>query len=134
MPSPKMSDHSSRQVFRALARASEGAGNDAMALKWYGDFVRFGSQTTGCSGGVCHAVEGPRDMSFFRDWWAGRKFAEYAERTGQIAALIESHQTTLARAPQDIASQLSLAYLLERRGDAAKARDIWAAIDPRSQR
>ena len=37
-------DHESRHMFRALARAHEGAGHDAEALEWYGEFVEFGSQ------------------------------------------------------------------------------------------
>jgi hypothetical protein len=127
-PQPVMSDHSSRNLFRALARAHEGAGNDALALKWYGDFVRFGSQTRRCGG--CHALEGPRDMSFFRDWWAGRKYAEYAQATGQMTSLIESHQRALDTNPGDVAAQLSLAYLHERRGDEARARALWTLLDP----
>ena len=126
---PRMSDHNSRHLFRAFARAYEGAGNDAMALKWYGDFVRFASQTRRCGG--CHAAEGPRDMSFFRDWWAGRKFAEYAERTGRIPVLIRSHEQALAANPRDEAARLSLAYLHGWRGDTGKARTLWSQIDPR---
>ena len=109
MPPPEMTDHSSRQLFRALARAHEGAGNDAMALKSYADFVRFGSQAARCEG--CHATEGPRDPSFFLDWWAGRKFAEYAAKTGQVETLIASHEATLAKAPGDAAARLALSYL-----------------------
>ena len=46
-----------------LARAHEGAGHDAEALKWYGKFVEFGSQFQQpkmCAG--CHTTMGPRDM------------------------------------------------------------------------
>src|SRR6185295_18212447 len=78
-PEPTMTEHLSRHTFRALARAHEGAGHDAEALKWYGKFVEFGSQFQQpkmCAG--CHTTMGPRDMSFFRDWYAGQKFAEYA--------------------------------------------------------
>ena len=53
LPKPTMSDHGSRETFRALARANEGAGHDAQALKWYSDFVQFGSgftDTSTCSG------------------------------------------------------------------------------------
>lgn len=128
MPQPRMSDHQSRDAFRALARASEGAGNDAGALKWYGDFVEFGSRARQCNG--CHVTEGPRQMSFFRDWYAGRKFAEYAKRTGQTARIIAAHEATLARAPNDVAAQLALAYLYEARGENARAQALWARIDP----
>ena len=128
MAEPKMSEHSSREAFRALARASEGAGNDLAALKWYGAFVEFGSQARQCNG--CHTTEGPREMSFFRDWYAGRKFAEYAKSTGQAAHLIAAHEATLARAPNNVAAQLGLAYLYEARGENAKAQALWASIDP----
>ena len=66
-PQPTMNDHLSRHMFRALARAHEGAGHDAEALKWYGKFVEFGSQFQQpkmCAG--CHTTMGPRDWSFFR--------------------------------------------------------------------
>ena len=36
MAQPTMSDHLSREKFRSLARAHEGAGHDAEALEWYG--------------------------------------------------------------------------------------------------
>ena len=126
-PLPRMSDHNARHLLRGLARAHEGAGNDGMALKWYADFVRFGSQTRQCGG--CHVLEGPRDMSFFRDWWAGRRFAAAAERTGQVASLIGSHESALAAKPRDPAAQLALAYLYERRGDDAKAQAMWKALE-----
>ena len=126
MPGPTMSDHASRNLYRALARANEGAGNDAAALRWYGDFVRFGSQM--CDG--CHTTEGPRDASFFRDWYAGRKFGEYAVRTGEAPRLIAAHEATLAETPSRMASQLVLAYLYEARGDLSKARAMWERISP----
>jgi hypothetical protein len=128
MPQPMMSDHASRDGFRALARASEGAGNDRAALKWYGAFVEFGSQVRQCGG--CHATEGPRDMSFFRDWYAGRKFAEYATSTGEADRMIAAHEATLARRPDNLAAELALAYLYEARGEKAKAQKLWAMIDP----
>lgn len=128
MPQPKMSNHASRDVFRALARASEGAGNNAAALKWYGAFVEFASQVRQCGG--CHTTEGPREMSFFRDWYAGRKFAEYAEKTREASRMIAAHEATLTRAPNDLAAQLALAYLYEARGQNAKAQALWARIDP----
>jgi hypothetical protein len=128
MPQPNMSDHSSRHTFRALARASEGAGDDAAALKWYGAFVEFGSRVRQCGG--CHVSEGPRDMSFFRDWYAGRKFAEYANITGEAARLIASHEATLTRKPNNLNAQLALAYLYQARGDDARAGALWTKIDP----
>lgn len=127
MPAPRLDDHASRDLYRALARASEGAGDAAGALKWYGAFVEFASQVKQCGG--CHATEGPRDMSFFRDWYAGRKFAAHAKATGEATRLIAAHEATLTRAPNTLAAQLPLAYLYEASGDKAKAQALWAKID-----
>ena len=126
MQRPVMSNHASRNTYRALARANEGAGNDVAALRWYGEFVHFGSQM--CDG--CHTTEGPRDVSFFRDWYAGRKFGEYAVKTGEAPRLIAAHEATLVATPTSLASQLGLAYLYEALGDHAKARAMWERIDP----
>ena len=129
MRQPDMNDHMSRHTFRALARAHEGAGHDADALSWYGQFVKFGSrfrQPNSCTG--CHATMGPRDISFFRDWYAGRKFGEYAVKTGTAPALIATHESTMAKNPGDLASQLSLAYLYEAAGQSAKAKGIWDTL------
>lgn len=129
LPQPTMHDHLSRHTFRALARAHEGAGHDADALSWYGKFVEFGSrfqEPRTCAG--CHTTMGPRDMIFFRDWYAGRKFGEYAVKTGEAPRLIATHETVLSATPDNLASQLSLAYLYEAAGDAKKARDLWGRI------
>jgi hypothetical protein len=126
MPQPDMSRHDSRHMFRALARANEGAGRDREALRWYGDFVRFGTQS--CSG--CHEVEGPRTRSFFRDWWAGRKFGEYAEKTGETARLIEHYEAELSRNGWSIQARIALAYLYEARGDLQRSAALWSEIDP----
>jgi hypothetical protein len=126
MPQPTMSHHDSRHMFRALARAHEGAGHDTEALKWYGDFVRFGSQSKTCSG--CHDAEGPRTMAFYRDWWAGQKFGEYAVKTGGVATLIAAHEATLAQNPASTSAQLILAYLYEARGETTRAEEMWRRL------
>ena len=128
-PQPTMDDHLSRHMFRALARAHEGAGHDAEALKWYAKFVEFGSQFQQpkmCAG--CHATMGPLDWSFFKDWYAGRKFGEYAVKTGEAPRLIATHQTVLSAIPDNRASNLSLAYLYEATGAESKAREVWARL------
>jgi len=129
-PTPESPD--SRNPIRALARAAEGAGNDREALRWYGQFVRFGSQerekAKDCN--WCHGIDGPQSMAFFRDWWAGRKFGEYAVKTGDALALIASHEATLASHPDNVAAQLSLAYLYEATGQDKQARDLWSRLDP----
>jgi hypothetical protein len=123
-----MRDHSARDPLRARARAAEGAGNDREALGWYAQFVRFGSQSKTCGG--CHTTEGPRTMAFFREWWAGRKFATYAVGTGEAPTLIAAHEATLRVSPNSTAAQLSLAYLYEATGNPARAREMWLRLDP----
>jgi hypothetical protein len=129
MPKPTMNDHTSRHAFRALARAHEGAGDDTAALKWYSDFVEFGSRFRNCFG--CHQLGGPRDTSFFRDWWAGRKFAALAWRTGEAPRLIEADEAALAKTPNHLLTQIRLAYLYEGHGNAERARRLWAEVDPK---
>jgi hypothetical protein len=131
MPRPTMSDDTSRMTFRALARAHEGAGHDSSALKWYGDFVEFGSGFQNCSG--CHGLAGPRDNSFFRDWWVGRKFAELAWKTGEAPRLIDADEAALAKAPNSLLPQIRLAYLYEAHGDAQRAERLWSQIDPKGE-
>jgi hypothetical protein len=136
MPSPTMTDHASRNTFRALARASEAAGREAEALAWYAGFVEFGSgfktATTDCT--WCHALAGPRDTSFFRDWWAGRKYAELAWKTGEAQRLIEEQETALATSPHTLHAQIRLAYLYAGRGETARAQRICAPVEPRGER
>jgi predicted Zn-dependent protease len=127
LPRPTMDDHASRNTFRALARAHEGAGHDAVALKWYSEFVEFGSGFNKCSG--CHQLAGPNDSSFFRDWWAGRKFAELAWRTGEAPRLIEADEAAIAKDPNSLLAQIRLAYLYEGHGDAERARRLWELVD-----
>ena len=128
LPQPTMGAHESRHMFRARARAHEGAGHDSEALRWYGKFVEFGSQfqSKGCVG--CHTTMGPLDMSFFRDWYAGRKFGELAVKTGEAPQLITTHQTVLSTIPVNRASGLSLAYLYEATGKDEKAQELWARL------
>ena len=134
MRPPTMTDHSSRNTFRALARAHEGAGHDAEALKWYGDFVTFGSgfrDANHCTG--CHSLAGPRDASFFRDWWAGRRFARLAWETGEAQRMIDAAEAAVAKSPNDFAASIRLAYLYEGRGDTTRAARIWASIGARGE-
>jgi hypothetical protein len=129
MRQPTMSDHRSREMFRSVARAHEGAGHDAEALAWYGKFVEFGSQVAksgneGCAQ-MCHSTLGPTDKTFFYDWYAGRKFGELAVKTGEAARLIAAHEAE----PHPIARHnLQLAYLYEATGKSKKAQEVWARL------
>ncbi len=131
MRPPTMHDHWSRHTFRALAWAHEGAGNDAEALEWYRKFVEFGSQVAGvrrgCAGS-CHVTIGPRDASFFHDWYAGRRFGELAVKTGSAPTLIAAHEGVLSATPLNLASRLSLAYLYEAAGQNERATEVWLSL------
>jgi hypothetical protein len=68
---------------------------------------------------------GPRDISFFKDWYAGRKFGELAVKTGEAARLIAAHEAE----PNPIARHhLQLAYLYEATGKNEKAQERWAKL------
>jgi hypothetical protein len=127
MKQPTMTDHGSRHTYRAFARAHEGAGNDRDALRYYGEFVEFGSTFAKCS--QCHQEgRGPRDASFFPDWWAGRKYGEYAQKTGLALELIAQQEAALRRNDRDFGATIKLAYLHEAGGNDAQARRIWERV------
>jgi tetratricopeptide (TPR) repeat protein len=125
-PAPPMSQSKARHYLRAYARAMEGLGDDRGAAHWYGQFVRFGSQVKQCTG--CHDVEGPRDMAWFRDWWAGRKFAQYTARIGEQNEAIAASEQALAKNPNDTAALLMLAYLYEAKGETENAQGAWKSL------
>lgn len=128
MEAPNMQNHDARHYLRAYARAQEGAGNDTAAVDAYEKLVKFGSRAGTCGG--CHEQEGPRSNEFFRDWWAGRKYAQYAARTGQTEKLINDKQSAVEKYPGNADARLMLAYLYESKGDMANAERMWATIDP----
>lgn len=115
-----------RHYLRAYARATEGAGDDRAAMEAYARFVRFGSQAKQCGG--CHAAEGPRTMAWFRDWWAGRKYAEYATRAGLADQELHAHEAALDHRPTDTGERMLLAYLYAAK-QPARAEEMWAAIN-----
>ena len=130
MKAPPMTDHNARHYLRAYARTMEGLGDDAGAAERYGTFIRFGSQvrnSVSCTG--CHqGSEGPRDMAWFRGWWAGKRFANYSIRTGQADKTMAEQEAVLARSPHDTTAQMMLAYLYEAKGDRGKAEKTWAKL------
>jgi hypothetical protein len=124
---PPITESNYRPYGRAVARAMEAMGDDAGAAAWYGKFVRFGSQEKQCGG--CHLVQGPRDMTFFRDWWAGRKYAQYASRVLPIDQAIARQEAALAKHPNDTAEQMLLAYLYDAKGEKDRAANLWARVE-----
>ena len=128
-PAPPMDRDDARHYLRASARAAEAVGDDRDAADRYGRFIRFGSQVghvADCRG--CHHDAGPKDMAWFRDWWAGKAFARAVERSGGLEAAIVGRAAELARSPDDDATRMMLAYLYERQGKPARARAMWAAL------
>jgi hypothetical protein len=127
---PPLSNHEARHYLRAKARALEGLGDDVAASEWYGKFVRFASQVragnacTGCH----HGNDAPIDMAWYRDWWAGRKFAETIGRSGRLDETIETQEAALAKRSSDRAARMMLAYLYESKGDAQRTDAMWAKL------
>jgi hypothetical protein len=128
-PEPRPDEAESRSYLRAYARAMEGMGDDREAARWYGRFIRFGSQVGSdrrCLG--CHQDAGPRDLAWFRDWWAGRRYARATLRAGLGDEVVAGHEALVAKDPGDAATRMMLSYLYEARGEAAKAQALWAGL------
>jgi hypothetical protein len=128
-----LNNSDARGQVRAWARAREGLGDDRGAADGYARFIQFGSQiatTQDCRG--CHRDAGPREMSWFRDWWAGRKYATYASQTMGLERAIAEQASTISRNPEDVAARMKLAYLAELKGDRGRVEALWAAIEGKS--
>lgn len=125
---PALEDHESRHPLRAYARAVEGLGDLKQTADRYERLVTFGSQVkNGCAG--CHAdYLAPRTMDWFRDWYAGRKFAAYTAQLGLTDAAIQRCKSTLAKRPNDTAAQMLLAYLYEATHHTREAETLWARL------
>ncbi len=115
-----------RHPLRAHARAMEGLGDDAAAAEAYGKFIRFGSQIQNRCAGCHDGTAAPRTVAWFRDWYAGRKFARYTASTGQRDRAIAGHEATLKKRPHDTAALMMLAYLYESKGAKGRADALWA--------
>lgn len=136
LPQPRLDQESARHSLRAYGRVMEGMGDDTGAVKWYGDFIRFGSQVATreeCRG--CHVSfgnNGPRDLAWFRDWWAGRRFAAAVRRLGSADTTVARCEATLKENPNDPAARLMLGYLYEATGQKERAAAMWAATGQRA--
>ena len=131
-PEPSMSKSGSRHWFRAVARAVEGTGDLPATVEAYGKFIQFASNTRACGG--CHQQEGPRTMAWFKDWWAGRKYAEAVRLSGQLAETIEREERAAREGGSKLAREMRLAYLYEAGGDHDRAAALWARIAPEGAR
>ena len=136
---PRPPDHKSaaRHHLRAYARASEAMGDDRQAAEWYRRLVRFGSQVVrnrgcvGCHHGAFGAA--PTDVSWLRDWWAGRKLAEVLHRLGERDRAIRESEAALERDPRDAAAALTLAYLYDAAGSPDRTASIWSRLEGTSR-
>jgi hypothetical protein len=128
-PAPAMSHPDSRGYLRAVALAQEGIGDDAGATRTYAQFMHFAGQVrTKQECRNCHRDAGPQDMAWFRDWWAGERYAALVARLGRTDRAIAEHEAAVASDPQDAAARLMLAYLYVAKGEPEKAQGHWAAL------
>ena len=67
-------------------------------------------------------------MAWFRDWWAGERYAALTARIGQTDRAIAEHEKALANDSGDAAARLMLAYLYGAKGEHGKAQALWSAM------
>jgi hypothetical protein len=132
MSKPNDDSSGARHHLRAYARAAEAMGDDRAAVDWYSRFIKFGSQSKSCGG--CHHEEGPRSMAFYRDWWAGKRYAAAVKRLGITDQTIKLQGDRLAANSSDTAARMMLAYLLQDNGDTAQSDILWASVEGRPAR
>jgi tetratricopeptide (TPR) repeat protein len=126
LPEPPPDQDAARHWLRARARALEATGDGRAAADAYGRLVRWAGRSPQC--GACHALQGPKDLAWFRDWWAGRRYARLAAGAGRLDAEIAASEEALRRDGQDVGARLALAYLLEARGGGADAAAQWTRL------
>lgn len=126
---PAINHSDSREYLRAMSRATEALGDDQATADQYGEFIRFGSQVASnqdCRG--CHQGDAPREMAWFKGWWAGDAYARAIDRAGRLDPTIEAQEKDLESNPDDTALRLKLAYLYASKGRTRKASALWAAM------
>jgi tetratricopeptide (TPR) repeat protein len=126
---PRMDTAESRGYLRAYARAMEATGDDREAAHWYSQFVRFASQVaTNKDCRFCHRDAGPSNMAWFRDWWAGSKYAELATHLGSTDQAIAENEAAVAKDPNDVSARMLLGYLYRSKGQTQRADTLWAKL------
>jgi hypothetical protein len=123
---PAFHDPDFRGYARAHAKAMEAIGDEKGSQEWYDKFVTFAAQrytNTDCR--FCHRDSGPEDLSFFRTWWAGSRFASHVAKSEGIEAAIER----LSKEKSEPQSGVRLAYLLESEGKRAEAEKLWQDLE-----
>jgi tetratricopeptide (TPR) repeat protein len=126
---PKLDNHEARHALRATARAREAVGDRAGAVRAYERFLGFAGQAvarTECRG--CHRDAGPTGPSWFRDWWAGGRYAALVVGLGESDRTIADLRAALRANRSDVAARLRLAYLLGAKGDRVEAETVWSEL------
>jgi hypothetical protein len=116
-----------RHPLRARARAADATGNTEQAISAYTELIRFGAQVQkeqNCRS--CHLTsgDGPKNMAWFRDWWAGRRFALAVKHAGLTEQTITSIQ-----GQDNAAARMMLAYLRESQGQKEQALALWQDLE-----
>jgi tetratricopeptide (TPR) repeat protein len=126
VPEPALTHSDARAYLRAYARAYEATGDKKDAEKMYARFIDFGGQVPSrgdCR--ACHHDSGPTQVAWFRDWWAGRRYAELVRDRGGLDSTIEELAAT---STPDVATRMKLAYLREAQGQPEAANTLWATL------
>jgi hypothetical protein len=112
----------------------EGLGDDAGAAASYRTFITFGAQAYTKKQCIsCHRVfntEGPKENGWFRNWWAGERFARYAIRAGKAEEVLIAAEK--GSSEEANVQKLLAAYLYAARGDTKRAGQLWAALEATS--
>jgi hypothetical protein len=131
LPTLPMDNSQARHPLRAHARMMEGLGDDAGAAAAYRTFITFGAQAYSKKQCVsCHRIfntEGPKENGWFRDWWAGERFARYAIRTGKAEEVLAAAEK--GSGEEANVEKLLAAYIYAARGDSKQAGQLWAALE-----
>ncbi len=129
-PEPSLERSTARHHLRAYARALEGAGDDAGAAAAYGRFLTFAAQVKTkeqCRG--CHiGAGGPTTMAWYRDWWAGRKYAHYAARAQVLEREVVTLERTAPGSVREAEAQLKLAFLYAAQGREPQVKAAWSRL------
>lgn len=124
---PAFDDHESRHPLRARARATEATGDAEKAVEAYSELIRFGAQVHkggGCIG--CHrsSGDGPDGMAWYRDWWAGRRYALAVRESGKSDEVIAALQ-----GQEGPGNRMMLAYIRESQGRKDTAIAMWQELE-----
>jgi cytochrome c-type biogenesis protein CcmH/NrfG len=67
-------------------------------------------------------------MAWFRDWWAGSKYAALVTYLGSTDQAITENEAAVAKDPNDVTARMLLGYLYQSKGQAQRANTLWAKL------